>query len=86
MKRDSVAYLPKGLSSRLSSSDTSWQIGNVSRKVGFAFLKNYGVPHERFPFNPACRKTLAKVPGRNSSDGLPATVTKPLFVGCLNCL
>src|SRR5580700_6974017 len=28
---------------------------------------------------------LFRVPGAKSSDGLPATVTRPDFSGCLNC-
>ena len=37
-------------------------------------------------FNPACFKILFKVPGAKLSFGLPATVTNPFFVGCLNWL
>jgi hypothetical protein len=29
--------------------------------------------------------TLFNVFGFNSADGCPATVTRPSFVGCLNC-
>ncbi len=36
-------------------------------------------------FNPACLRVLFNVPGATSSPGLPATVTRPGFVACLNC-
>src|SRR5262245_15776207 len=34
---------------------------------------------------PACLKMLANVPGGRVSLSLPDTVTRPGFVGCLNC-
>ena len=36
-------------------------------------------------FKPDCLRILFNVPGAKSSPGLPATVTRPGLVGCLNC-
>ena len=40
--------------------------------------------HDFDPLNPACRFTEANVPFGMSSPRLPLTVTRPVFVGCLN--
>ena len=37
-------------------------------------------------FRSDCLRILFNVPGARSSLGFPATVTRPPFVGCLNCL
>ena len=37
-------------------------------------------------FSSDCLKILFNVPGARSSLGFPATVTRPGFEGCLNCL
>jgi hypothetical protein len=41
--------------------------------------------HDLPRFKPACRLTEAKVPFGMSSPIWPLTVTRPDFVGCLNC-
>jgi hypothetical protein len=63
------------------------QIRNVRRIVVAGGFNNDCVAHEidlHF-FKPDCFRILLSVPDAKSSLGLPATVTRPGLVGCLNC-
>ncbi len=62
------------------------QIRYVSGVVCAGVFNNDRVSHGQLPyfFRPDCFRILLSVPGAKSSLGLPGTVTRPAFVGCLN--
>src|SRR5215510_8679394 len=66
-----------------SGGNATRQVWYVSRIVAFGLFNHDRITHQRWSLKPACFKMLFKVPGATSSDGLPATVTPPGFLGCL---
>src|SRR5487761_115678 len=71
---------------RFGDNGTTRQIRDVSAKAFFALFQNYQVSHRiSRPFRTACFKILLSVPGGTSRLGLPATVTVPGLLECLNC-
>src|SRR5207253_3836538 len=61
------------------------QIGHVSTVVAVALFDHDRITHRlTYRLSPDCLRILFKRPGGKSSLGLPGTVTRPRFVGCLN--
>lgn len=60
------------------------QIWNVRGVPVACSLDDDGVLHCSFLSRPACFQMLFRVPDARSALGLPATVTRPGFSGCLN--
>src|SRR5437870_10592218 len=67
------------------SGNAARQVWHVSRIVAFCLFDHDRITHQRCSLKPACFKMLFRVPGATSSDSLPATVTRPGFLGCLYC-
>jgi hypothetical protein len=67
--------------------NTTRKIGHITGKIVFRLFNYDRVAHISPHFlSPACLRILFSVPGAKSSLGFPATVTRPSFVACLNCL
>lgn len=71
---------------RLTNCHAPRKIRHIRAEGCIALLNNHDVFHglAYFFFKPACFQMLASVPTGTSTLGLPATVTVPGFVGCLN--
>jgi hypothetical protein len=80
---DRFVHPPFGFLSCRSGRNAAGQVGRVRRKVVAGILDDNRAMHI-YSFKPACLRTLLYVPGARSSDGFPAMVTRPAFVGCLN--
>lgn len=89
MKRDRRLDASKRRVDCLSRGHAAWKIGDRRPPVAVGiFVDAHQIPKlpHVFPrFRPACRLTDANVPLGMSSPKLPLTVTRPAFVGCLNC-
>src|SRR5262245_34275984 len=83
MKTDGFADLVLNRLHGRSGGNATREVWYVSRIVAFGLFDHDRVTHQRCSLRPACFKMLFKVPGATSSDGLPATVTRPGFLGCL---
>nr|CAP48460.1 putative integron gene cassette protein [uncultured bacterium] len=68
---------------RCSSSNATWEVWRKCRKSRVGFFNHDQIFHL---FIPACLNILFNVPGAKSSFCFPATVTRPGFSKCLNCL
>src|SRR5262249_25159579 len=86
MKADRVADFLLDGGDRRSGCDTARQVRHVCGIIAICLLDHVCVAHQLFSLRPACFKMLLSVPGARSSDGLPATVTRPALVGSLSCL
>src|SRR5579859_1406395 len=84
MEADGFAELVLDVLYRRPCGDASGQVRYVAGVVSGRFLDDNRIAHQCFSLRPACFRTLLSVPGARSSDGFPATVTRPDFVGCLN--
>lgn len=63
---------------RLSSGNTTWEVGHVSPITRFTFLDHHRVLHKTAFFRRlACLSTLFSVLGGMSMLGLPAMLTVP---------
>ena len=82
MKRNRALHLPLDFFARAPGRDATRQVRRVCGEAGLRLLNDDQILHG---FNPACLRMLFNVPGATSSPGLPATVTSPGFVACLNC-
>src|SRR5688572_8547588 len=71
---------------RGAGSDAPRQIGRVRREIGSDLLDDDQEAAHQGSFSWAWSRILFSVPGARSSLGCPATVTRPGFVGCLNCM
>src|SRR5712692_3879157 len=65
--------------------DATGQIRYIRRIIAVGFLDDDRVAHQCWSFRPDCFKILFSVPEARSSEGLPATVTRPGRTGCLYC-
>jgi len=82
MKRDRLFHLSLDFVARVARCDATRNVRRVCREAGLGLLNDDQVLHG---FKPACLRMLFNVPGAASSPGLPATVTSPGLVVCLNC-
>src|SRR6516164_3390156 len=85
METDRFANLFFYESHGLARCNATGEIRHVSRVVTPRLLNDHRIAHQRCSFRPDCFKILFSVPGARSSDGLPATVTRPGRTGCLYC-
>ena len=82
MKRHCVLHLSLQFVARRPGGDATREVRRVCGEAGLGLLDDDQILHG---FNPACLRILFNVPGAMSSAGLPATVTSPGLVACLNC-
>src|SRR6185369_2361913 len=81
MKRNGLAHGLLDGGARAARSDTARKVWRECRITCLGFLDDDEVSHA---FNPACLNILLSVPGAKSNPGLPAIVTSPGFLSCLN--
>ena len=81
MQFDRSAHCDLDFRLRCARGDATRQIRREGGVTGGRSLDD----DENSHFRPACLRMLWRVPGARSSEGRPATVTNPGFVGCLNC-
>src|SRR3990170_7308568 len=84
MQLDRLVHPPFGFLSRRSGCNAAGQVWRVRREVVAGILDDDQEAMHIYPLRPACFRMLLYVPGARSSDGCPAMVTRPAFVGCLN--
>jgi hypothetical protein len=82
MKRNCVLHLSLYFVAGTPGGDATRKVRRVCGEASFGLLDDNQILHG---FNPACLRMLFNVPGATSSPGLPATVTSPGLVACLNC-
>ena len=82
MKRDRVLHLSFNFLLCATCRNAARKVWRVRGITGRRLFDHDQVFH---CFNPACFKTLFRVPGARSSLGLSGTVTSPGFDACLNC-
>jgi hypothetical protein len=82
MKRNRAFHLSLDFVARIPSGDATRKVRRICGEAGLGLLDDDQILHG---FNPACLRMLFNVPGATSSPGLPATVTSPGLVACLNC-
>ena len=82
---DRFANEPLGLGQIIRDGHASRQVGYIRANTGRSLLVDYSVLVIYSLVNPACLKMLLRVPLGTSFPGCPATVTRPDFMGCLNC-
>jgi len=85
VKPDSRANLSFDFFNGRAGGHAAWKVWNVCRIVVRRLLDDDCVLHDSHSLSCACLRMLFSVPGARSSLGFPATVTRPFFVGCLNC-
>src|SRR5215471_3856740 len=78
METDSLADLRFNFLDSFACRDAARQIRHISRIIAFGLFNHNRVAHQRCSFSPACFKSA------KSSDGLPAIVTRPGLLECLN--
>src|SRR5262245_20184878 len=85
MKQDRLLDFALSFLDRRPRGYASRKIRHVSGVVPVSFFDNYRVSHSiAYRLSPACLRILFNVPGGKSSLGFPATVTRPVLLGCLN--
>jgi hypothetical protein len=82
MKRYRAPHLSLDVVARTRGGNATGKVGRVRGEASASLLDYDQVFHG---FNPACLRILFNVPGATSSPGLPATVTRPGLLACLNC-
>src|ERR1043165_257656 len=73
------------LGSRFTRRDATRQIRNIGAITGRSFFDHNGVTHQSSSGNCAWFQMLFRVLIGTSTFNLPATVTRPFLVSCLNC-